>query len=324
MGTITSLLLLLLFLFMGFFVARLGLLVYSRVMERLFSIALYLLLFSMGLRLGQSKEVLSSLSLVGTLAIASAVCASFGTVLLQIICIPIYRKLDRLQPAFTGQNTFEATGKRSRNGTQSLVLFWESMKKPGILLILVILGSFAGYILPAVSLIADGSLSTSILYALLFIIGMQMAGSGDQLGKMLMQPTVLLIPLVTIVGTLVGSLSLLVFSGMTVGKALALGSGFGWYSLSGVLITDLGDPVLGAAAFLSNLFRETIAFLAIPLLRLTGRYESGIGISGATSMDVTLPVIEDTWGSRVIPVAVAHGAILSFLVPFLVPLCMSI
>jgi uncharacterized membrane protein YbjE (DUF340 family) len=139
-----------------------------------------------------------------------------------------------------------------------------------------------------------------------------------------MRPVVLVVPLVTVVGTLVGSLGTLVFGGMTVGKALALGSGFGWYSLSGVLIANLGDPALGTAAFLSNLLRESLAFVMIPLLRLTGRCESGIGIAGATSMDVTLPVIEDAWGPARIPLAVAHGVILSFLVPVLVPLFMAL
>jgi uncharacterized membrane protein YbjE (DUF340 family) len=104
---------------------------------------------------------------------------------------------------------------------------------------------------------------------------------------------------------------------------MALNAGFGWYSLSGVLIADLGDPILGAAAFFANLLRETTAFVFVPALRLLGRHESGIGLCGATSMDVTLPVLEDTWGAGVVPLAVAHGVIVSTLVPFLVPLCMS-
>ena len=202
-------------------------------------------------------------------------------------------------------------------------MLFHNLKKPLILLVLVVIGTGVGFVLPLVAIVRDGTVSNWILYFLLFIIGMQMAGSGASLGKMLFQPAVLLVPAVTIVGTLAGSLGTLMFDGMTPGRALALGSGFGWYSLSGVLISNLGDPMLGAAAFIANLLRETLAFLSIPLLRFTGRCESGIGIAGATSMDVTLPVVEDSWGAGVIPLSVAHGVILSFLVPFLVPLFMS-
>ncbi len=322
MGTITSLLLLLVFLSGGFILARLTIVRFTRRIEIAFSAALYLLLFSMGLRLGQSREVLSNLSLVGALAVSSAVFACAGTVLLHILLIPVYRKIDPSglyavgTPAPGGQA-------QSVSGSRRVAILFYNLKKPLILLLLVVIGSFIGYLVPPVVMLRDGTLATWILYFLLFIIGIQMASNGSSLGRMIVQPAVLLVPVVTIVGTLAGSLGTLVFDGMTPGRALALGSGFGWYSLSGVLIADLGDPMLGAAAFISNLLRETIAFLCIPLLKFSGRCESGIGISGATSMDVTLPVIEDTWGARVIPLAVAHGVILSFLVPFLVPLFMS-
>jgi len=322
MGTIISLLLLLVFLSLGFILARFNLVRFTRGIEIAFSAALYLLLFSMGLRLGQSREVLSNLSLVGALAVSSAVFACAGTVLLHILLIPLYRRLDT-------SGLYSAGGPASGGtlqpvtGSRRLAILLYNLKKPLILLLLVVIGSFAGYFLPPVAVLRDGTVATWILYFLLFIIGIQMAGSGSSLGKMIVQPAVLLVPAVTIVGTLAGSLGTLVFDGMTPGRSLALGSGFGWYSLSGVLIADLGDPMLGAAAFISNLLRETIAFLCVPLLKFSGRCESGIGISGATSMDVTLPVIEDTWGARVIPLAVAHGVILSFLVPFLVPLFMS-
>lgn len=351
MSTLFSLLLLLVFLAGGFIAARAKLIRFGGVAERAFTIALYLLLFSMGLRLGQSRDVLSNLSLVGALAVSSTIFACAGTVLLHILFMPVYRRLDRdglYSSEFGGERApgGESTPGRERTpvgeitpgggdlapdgskmhsmpASRRLAMLLYNLKKPLILLVLVVIGTLVGFLLPPVSLLKDGTIATWLLYFLLFIIGMQMAGSGNSLGTLVCQPAVLLVPAVTILGTLAGSLGTLVFDGMTPGRALALGSGFGWYSLSGVLIADLGDPMLGAAAFLANLLRETLAFLTVPLLAATGRCESGIGISGATSMDVTLPVVEDTWGPRVLPLSVAHGVILSFLVPFLVPLFMS-
>jgi len=323
MGTVFSLLLLLVFLSAGFIASRLKLITFGKMMERAFSAALFLLLFSMGLRLGQSKDVLSNLSLVGALAVSGAVFATAGTVLLQILFIPVYRAIDPAGLYAVQKSGSRSDGRQKSFGARRLAILLYNLKKPLILLALVVIGTGVGYLLPPISVLRDGTVATWILYFLLFIIGIQMAGSGGNLGKLIVQPAVLLVPAVTIVGTLAGSLGTMIFTGMTPGRALALGSGFGWYSLSGVLIANLGDPMLGAAAFLSNLLRETIAFLMVPVLVFTGRCESGIGISGATSMDVTLPVIEDSWGPKVIPLAVAHGVILSFLVPFLVPLFMS-
>lgn len=326
MSTVISLLLLLVFLAGGFVAAKLKWLSFNAVTERAFSVALYLLLFSMGLKLGQSKDVLANLSLVGTLAVCGTLFACAGTLIAHLAMTPVYRRLDRL----SSRNAGDAARDDAHNpavrltGSRRFAMLLVNLKKPLILLVLVVIGTVVGSLIPQITIIRDGTISNWLLYFLLFIIGIQMAETGTSIVNLLLQPSVLLVPLVTIVGTLVGSLGTLLFHGMTVGKALALGSGFGWYSLSGVLISNLGDPMLGAAAFLSNLFRETIAFLTIPVLRVTGRCESGIGIAGATSMDVTLPVVEDTWGAKTIPLSVAHGVILSFLVPFLVPLFMSL
>jgi len=321
MNTLVSLVLLLVFLAGGFVAARAKLLTCTSVTDRIFSVALYLLLFSMGLKLGQNRDVLSNLSMVGILAVSSTLFACAGTVILQILFIPVYRKLERAKTG--GMPSVENSRMQSLQGSRKISMLLHNLKKPLTLLVLVVIGTGVGYLLPLISIVRDGTVSNWILYFLLFIIGMQMAGTGASLGKMLFQPAVLLVPAVTIVGTLAGSLGTLMFDGMTPGRALALGSGFGWYSLSGVLISNLGDPMLGAASFIANLLRETLAFLSIPLLKFSGRCESGIGIAGATSMDVTLPVVEDSWGAGVIPLSVAHGVILSFLVPFLVPLFMS-
>lgn len=337
MSTAFSLLLLLAFLFAGYAFARFGWLRFTDLTGRVFTVALYLLLFSMGLRLGQSRDVLSSLPLVGLLAVSGTLFASAGTVILQLLFAPVYRRLDRLSLARadgdlalhdgdrgSSAGTKSGSANPSLAGSRRLSMLFYNLKKPLILLALVVAGTGVGMILPDIALIRDGTAATWILNFLLFLIGIQMNSGENDLSRLFTRPSLLVLPLVTVAGTLLGSLGTLMFDGMTPGRALALGSGFGWYSLSGVLIANLGDPTLGTAAFLSNLFRETLAFLTVPLLRATGRCESGIGIAGATSMDVTLPVIEDVWGPAVLPLSIAHGVILSLLVPFLVPLFMSL
>ena len=66
-----------------------------------------------------------------------------------------------------------------------------------------------------------------------------------------------------------------------------MGAGLGWYSLSGALLTRLHSPELGALAFLSNVLREILAILLMPLLvpseRGFAKRGKAILLSGGTS-----------------------------------------
>ncbi len=149
---------------------------------------------------------------------------------------------------------------------------------------------------------------------------MELSRSGISIPSVLAHPRTLAIPAGTVLGSLIGGGLLVLVFPLSLGKALALASGFGWYSLSGVIITDLGDPVLGSAGFMANMIRETIALLTIPLFARSRYPLVCVGVGGATSMDVTLPLIERTCGPAAVPVAIASGAICSLLVPVLVPI----
>ena len=99
-------------------------------------------------------------------------------------------------------------------------------------------------------------------------------------------------------------------------NGLAMASGFGWYSLAGILMGDAYGPVYGGASFMLELLRELVALIAIPMF--IRRYPcTSIGYAGATAMDFTLPVIQSTGGVKCVPIAIVSGFILSLLVPIL-------
>jgi uncharacterized membrane protein YbjE (DUF340 family) len=111
-----------------------------------------------------------------------------------------------------------------------------------------------------------GNLTMGILYVLIFQVGIGI-GSNKDLKEMLkgLKPKMLLLPLSTIVGTLLFSLlaSFLIVQ-WKVTDCLAVSSGFAYYSLSSVLITELkqasvGVQVateLGTLALLANIVRK--------------------------------------------------------------------
>ncbi|MBU0955526.1 MAG: lysine exporter LysO family protein, partial [Spirochaetes bacterium] len=197
-------------------------------------------------------------------------------------------------------------------------------KGPGLLLAMVLLGALAGLILPEYHTLDYGLVTTWVLNALLFMIGVQFAQSGLSLRSAFVRIDTLLVPLATVIGSLAGGLLVALVFNLAAGKGLALAAGFGWYSLSGVMITNLGDPMLGSAAFLANMIREALALLLIPLLARTKYPYTAIGAGGATAMDVTLPLIEQCIGPEAVPVSFTSGALLSLLVPVLVPICFNL
>ena len=93
-----------------------------------------------------------------------------------------------------------------------------------------------------------------------------------------------------------------------------MASGFGWYSLSGILLTESFGPVIGSAAF--NDGAGVNRHHADPGLVRRSR-STALGLSGATSMDFTLPVLQRSGGLEMVPAAIVHGFILSLLVPVL-------
>ena len=135
-----------------------------------------------------------------------------------------------------------------------------------------------------------------------------------------MDKRLMALPMVTILATWIGAAAVAFFlPRYGVGDWLAVSSGFGYYSLSGILITELRGSALGTLALLYNIFRELLVILCAPLLcRLFGPL-APICQGGATSGDTTLPVIAAACGRQFVPLSIYHGICVDFTVPFLVP-----
>ena len=134
----------------------------------------------------------------------------------------------------------------------------------------------------------------------------------------------LLVPLSVVIGTLLGiGLTSLLITELSIMDSFAIGAGFGYYSLSSVLITQISGETLGVLSLLTNLIREVGTILFAPLLVKVFGKLAPIASGGATSMDTTLPVIQKYSGSNYAVTAVINGLILSFLVPILVPIFLT-
>lgn len=201
--------------------------------------------------------------------------------------------------------------------TSKLAAMAGSLGLVGVVLLGVTLGLAAGWLSAAPLHAMAETLAEWVLYILLALIGCQLRNSGMPLRQILLNHHGLAIALTLAVTSLAGGLIAAPLLGLRWNEGLAMAAGFGWYSLSGILVGDALGPALGAVAFFNDLTRELVAFVLIPLV-IRRHAALAIGYGGATSMDFTLPVIQQHGGVGCVPVAVVSGFLLSLLSPPLI------
>ena len=163
------------------------------------------------------------------------------------------------------------------------------------------------------------------LYLLMFLVGIGIGADPNSL-KAIRQLNfkILLVPIITIIGTTLGVAAVyLLLSDEKFLDLLAIGYGFGYYSLSSIFITEIRGDELGVIALLANIMREIITLVAAPIFAVLFGKLAPIVSGGATSMDTTLPIVTKASGKDYAMISIFHGIVLSVLVPFLVTLVLS-
>ena len=174
--------------------------------------------------------------------------------------------------------------------------------------------------------ISQSDISFYALCALMFCVGISIGNDPQTLVKFRsLNSKLMFLPIMTIAGTICGSaLVSLLLPLRTAGECMAVGSGFGYYSLSSIFITEYKGAELGTVALLSNISREIITLLCAPLLVRWFGSLAPISSGGATTMDTTLPIITRYSGQEYLVLSIFHGFVVDFSVPFLVTFFCSI
>ena len=194
------------------------------------------------------------------------------------------------------------------------------MKDSIILLTFFVLGIIAAYtdILPDIFI--ENDFSTYALYCLMFFVGIGIGMDHKARSAIFtIRPKIILIPVGTIIGTLAGvSIISVVLQNIALKNALAVGSGFGYYSLSSIFISELSGEKMGVIALISNIIREVSTLVIAPFLAKYFGKVAPVACGGATSMDSTLPAIIKADGKDWAVIGIFNGIVLTILVPFLV------
>ncbi len=275
------------------------------------TLLVWLLLFFMGVNTGSIDGITSQFATIGSSAFILTSFGVAGTVFVAIV-------LSLLQnPALKAEEI--AIAKRKEQSV--LRRIYDILKEPLILVSIVILGITFRLTTNLFSWFKS-SLVTYLLYALLFFVGMGMVHRKISFKGVLSDKSLIFLPIYTILGTYLGAIGAAFFTPFSLKEVMGMLSGFGWYSLSGIMISDLGFPLLGSISFLSNLLRESFSFFLIPLFGRLGKkyYNPAVCTAGATSMDVTLVLLSSHFGVRTMLGSIYHGVIISLAAPLLIPL----
>ena len=292
----------------------------------------WLLLLFLGLETGSDREVIGALPSIGLASAALSIGGVAGSCILAWI---LWK--------YMGGNVGEAvpeSGQGAREtgaggdlqavsgldmGTGRRISVWSGMGGS-----LVILGFFTlGIILGLAGLPAGQSivhkLSFWSLCILMAMVGMSVGGNPELVSSIRsMNPRIALLPVATILGTYAGCIIVNLFLGHSIADVLAIGSGFGYYSLSSVLISSSRGPHLGSIALISNIIREVFTLLCAPVLARIAGPLAPISSGGATTADTTLPIISSCCGDKFVLISIFHGFAVDFTVPFLVTLFCSL
>jgi uncharacterized membrane protein YbjE (DUF340 family) len=193
------------------------------------------------------------------------------------------------------------------------------------IILTVIAGILSGlFIFPDVFSQHIGLIIDIGLCLLLFFVGMDIGRNKEILNQIKsLGYKILLIPFGVAVGSIVGSILGGFALGLPINESSAIGAGFGWYSLSAIVLSKYSAEI-GALAFITNVCREVIALVSIPYIaKYIGKLEA-IAPAGATAMDTSLPIISKATDGNTAVISFITGVVLSTLVPILVPILISI
>ena len=256
----------------------------------------YVILTLIGISLSQVDNIGHEIGFIAGAAALLFVCVIGMNLLVLMV-------FDRKRP---WQNDLKGSGRKARISIRGSVQQISC----------VLLGFVLGRALKE-SWLPSESANTYALMLLVLLVGVQLGSSGITLRKVLINRRgVETFVLITVSGLIGGALFALLMPGVKLTQGLALASGFGWYSLSGIVMTGAYGPIWGSVALVNDLAREFFALMFIPLL-MRRHPSAAVGVGGATSLDFTLPVIQNSGGLAVVPLAISYGFVINVAAPFL-------
>lgn len=297
------------------------------------NIFLMIMVVLMGIRMGSNEEVIDNLSTIGVTSLVITIFSMVFTVL----AIFITRKLlgidryahmiDKPGEGLPVEGEILSVENVEQSIDEPKEPFYKSMTFR--ILIGVAFGMSTGYLVIR-RVFADSmddfnngvmwGIRVGLAIMLVFVgLDMGIAGTiGPNLKKVGLR--VFAFPIAVMAGTFFGVGLCSLFMDFTLRECLAVGAGFGWYTLAPGLIMERGFITVSAVSFLHNVMRENLAIVIIPLVAKRIGYIECTGLAGSASMDFCLLIAQKVTNSETVVYSFIIGLVINILIPIMVPL----
>lgn len=284
--------------------------------DSVINIALVVLMLTIGFHIGIDDSVMSNIPSIGFHCVVislSAIAFSVGfTVLTEKTLLPLEELRERLFSENINLNQEVNLGEEEKKETSSLI--W-------IMPVSIISGVLFGYfLLPSHFKAALGYLLTGSLVVLYISVGISL-GANRKVFRYLkiLGFKVVYLSIAIFAGSVAGGL----FSGLVLGLPFHISvissSGMSYYSITGAYMTQVYGIEAGTYGFIVNVMREFFTVLLLPFLIKISK-GSPIASGAAGNMDTMLVPVTKFVGIELGLVTLITGTILTFLVPFILPL----
>lgn len=293
----------------------------ARCQGRIVTWLIWLLLFLLGIEVGSNEMIVRSLPTLGVEALLLSLAATLGCCVLAWMLWRVSKNNTVLENVKKETSADKEGNPAEKEGLQgsSLIRGLKVMKGSLIVVGFFVIGLLGGIEKMVPSWLLDGDVSFVALCGLLLFVGLGI-GLNPEMKKEVrsLSPRMALLPVVTIIGSWLGALLIWTVLHRTLSDCMAINSGFAYYSLSSIFITEYRGAELGTIALLANIIREMLTLLGAPLMARWFGPLAPISAGGATTMDTTLPILSQTVGQRYIALSIYHGFVVDFTVTFLV------
>lgn len=295
---------------------------------RLQTVAIIILIFAMGMRMGSNQEVIDNLNSIGLYALIMTI----SIIIFSVAAMTGARKIMRID-RFGNLRDKQASAPEDSQDAGSEESNEKKLNSMTVIILLCVAGglAFGHFIVPEIfsDMEAFGGLVGTMinvgLCVLLYFVGFDMGVDGTALQHFRQVGLrVLIFPAAVMLGTLVGAAVCVPFlSWISLREALAIGGGFGWYTFAPGIIMEAGLVTASAVSFMHNVMREFISVLIIPLVAKKIGYLEAMAVPACSSMDVCLPLIERSTRGDIAMYSFISGVVQSAAVPIVVPLVLG-
>ena len=280
------------------------------------------LVFIMGVRIGSNEQIVGNL---GSYGIYSAI-YTLVILFMSALAVSIVRRVLKMNRY--GLVVKDSSENESSDANKEKQAGGKIDKMTLLIVGGVIAGILVGYFVCGMIFTDEAAFEAGLslaitigLCVLLIFVGLDLGIEGQVINNFKNAGLrILALPVAVALGTMAGAVICSVLLPVSMRESLAIGCGFGWYSLGAGILMDAGYMTAGAISFMHNVMREVFSIILVPIVARYVGYVEAIALPGAPGMDVCLPIVERSTSGTVAVYSFISGLALSLSVALLVPL----